>query len=285
MNKYYILYNPLAGSRASEEASRELSEVFSGEDLSYVDITDIDDIKDFCSKLDNDDSLILSGGDGTLNRFVNNISGMDIAFDVLYYPTGTGNDFFHDVDSNKEDKVCKINKYLKNLPKVTVKGIEKYFLNGVGYGIDGYCCEVGDKQKETSDKPVNYTTIAIKGLLFHYKPTNAVVTVDGKEYTFKKVWMASTMKGRYYGGGMMNAPKQDRLDPEKKVSVVLFHGSGKLKTLSIFPSIFEGKHINHKETVTVITGHEVNVKYDRPSSLQIDGETILNVSEYSVTAN
>ena len=71
---------------------------------------------------------------------------------------------------------------------------KKYkFINGIGYGIDGYCCEVGDKMREEAVKDINYTSIAIKGLLFHYHPTNATVTVDGRKHTYKKVWLAPTM--------------------------------------------------------------------------------------------
>ena len=76
---------------------------------------------------------------------------------------------------------------------MTVNGKQYRFLNGIGYGIDGYCCQVGDEQREKSTKPVNYTAIAIKGLLFHYKPTNAVVTVDGETHNYRKVWLAPTM--------------------------------------------------------------------------------------------
>ena len=47
--------------------------------------------------------------------------------------------------------------------------MKRRFINGIGFGIDGYCCEVGDQLKAKSDKPVNYASIAIKGLLFHYK--------------------------------------------------------------------------------------------------------------------
>ncbi len=34
-----------------------------------------------------------------------------------------------------------MNAYLHNLPRVPVHGKTRLFLNGVGYGIDGYCCE------------------------------------------------------------------------------------------------------------------------------------------------
>ena len=36
--------------------------------------------------------------------------------------------------------------------------------------------------------------------------------------------------------------------------------------------------------VQILTGHEITVRFDRPTALQIDGETILGVTEYSVRA-
>jgi diacylglycerol kinase family enzyme len=143
---------------------------------------------------------------------------------------------------------------------------------------------VGDAQKKTSEKPVNYTAIAIKGLLLHYKPTNATVTVDGQAYHYRKVWLAPTMKGRYYGGGMMATPAQDRNDAEGNLSLLVFHGSGKLHTLAVFPSIFKGTHIKHKKIVSIHKGKNIHVVFDRPSTIQIDGETITGVTEYTAKA-
>ena len=36
--------------------------------------------------------------------------------------------------------------------------------------------------------------------------------------------------------------------------------------------------------VKVFTGKEITVKFDRPCALQIDGETVLGVTEYKVKA-
>ncbi|MBR5187525.1 MAG: diacylglycerol kinase family protein, partial [Clostridia bacterium] len=175
-----------------------------------------------------------------------------------------------------------INHYIKDLPSVAVNGKKSKFINGVGFGIDGYCCEVGDQVKSESKLP-NYTAIAIKGLLFHFKPVTATVVVDGKETVFEKVWIAPTMFGRYYGGGMMPTPAQDRNTSDKTVSLMVFHGSGKLKTLSIFPSIFKGEHIKKEKYVTILQGKNIKVTFNRPASLQIDGETVLNVTNYHVS--
>ena len=83
---------------------------------------------------------------------------------------------------------------------------------------------------------------------------------------------------------MKVTPEQDRFDPEGKVSFAVLHGTGKIRTLMIFPSIFEGEHVKHTEAVEVHTGNEVTVEFDRPMALQVDGETILDVSSYTVRA-
>ena len=65
---------------------------------------------------------------------------------------------------------------------------------------------------------------------------------------------------------------------------MLFHGSGKIKTLAIFPSIFKGEHVKHTDCVTVLEGKTITVEFDSPRALQIDGETVLGVTSYTATA-
>ncbi len=282
MAKYNVLYNPLAGNGKGENAAKKLKELLNGDELTFTDMTKVSDYRALFASMPEDERVIISGGDGTLNRFINDTEEVAFANPVYYYATGSGNDFLKDIGGNVGDKPVCIDKYLKALPAVDVKGKSYRFINGIGYGIDGYCCEVGDKLRETSDKPINYAGIAIKGLLFHYHPTAATVIVDGVEHKYKKVWLAPTMNGRYYGGGMIPTPKQDRLNKEHTVSVMVYYGSGKIKSLAVFPSIFKGEHVNHKEMVEVLSGKEITVRFDSPAALQVDGETIVGVTEYSV---
>lgn len=282
MAKYNVLYNPLAGNGKGENAAKKLKELLNGDELTFTDVTKVSDYRALFASMPEDERVIVSGGDGTLNRFINDTEEIAFANPVYYYATGSGNDFLKDIGGNVGDKPVCIDKYLKALPTVDVKGKSYRFINGIGYGIDGYCCEVGDKLRETSDKPINYAGIAIKGLLFHYHPTSATVIVDGVEHKYKKVWLAPTMNGRYYGGGMIPTPKQDRLNKEHTVSVMVYYGSGKIKSLAVFPSIFKGEHVNHREMVEVLSGKEITVRFDSPAALQVDGETIIGVTEYSV---
>lgn len=279
--KYHVLYNMIAGHGNSREKAERLNSILEGE-ICYYDVTSVS-YPELVGSIGADDAIVICGGDGTLNRFINAVDGIDFANDVLYYPIGTGNDFVRDIGVDTSAPFS-VKKYIKDLPTVTVEGKTYRFLNNVGFGIDGYCCEVGDNLKKTSTKPVNYTSIAIKGLLFHYSSKGATVVVDGKEYRFGRVWLAPTMKGRYYGGGMMASPEQDRLAEDGRLSVMLFHNGGRLATLMAFPSIFKGEHVNKKKMVSVISGYDISVKFDAPATVQIDGETILGVTEYRAYA-
>ena len=281
--QYYVLYNPLAGNGTAEEKVHALHDKIH-HDLIKCDMTKIDSYEDFFSKINSDDIVILCGGDGTLNRFINETDHLDIPCDFWYFPAGTGNDFLSDLGKTAEEAPFSIKKYLYNLPHVTVNGKTYRFINNMSFGIDGYCCEIGDKKKAESTKKVDYTAIAITGMLYDYKPTNATVIVDGVEHHFKKVWLCPTMKGRYCGGGMNISPKQDRLNPDGELSVMIFYGGGRLRTLIAFPSIFKGEHVKHKKMVKILTGKDIVVKFDSPRSAQVDGETILNVTEYHAYA-
>lgn len=276
----YILYNSLSNNKQGKNAADKYFEKH--QDSVLTDVINID-YKEFFNNLKEDDEVTIVGGDGTLNRFINELGDKKIICNVYLVPAGTGNDFYHDVVNEENQEKIVLNQYLENLPTVTVNGMTRKFINGIGFGIDGYCCEVGDALKEKSDKPINYTGIAIKGLLFHFKPVNATITVDGVTENFKNVWLAPTMKGRFYGGGMMVAPNQDRTNAGV-VSTVVYHTASKIKALMVFPSIFKGEHTKKEKMVKIFTGKEIKVEFNRPTALQIDGETVKNVTTYTVRA-
>lgn len=281
--KYFFLYNPLAG----EGKTLSLAEKMKSEsdvEIIYEDLTKIDDFYSFSAKLGDADKLIVCGGDGTLNRFINSVGEAEIKNEIIYYPAGSGNDFMHDLNRRESDGAFSLKGLVENLPSVTIKGKKYRFINGVGFGVDGYVCAEGNRLRNKGKK-VNYTAIAVKGLLFAFKPVNATVIVDGKEYRYSKVWMTTSMKGRFFGGGMKITPNQDRNSADGKISVLIAHSLGKLKIASLFPSIFEGKHVKYTQYIDIHKCHSMTVKYDRPCDLQIDGETFLDVTEYSVTAD
>ncbi|MBQ6847806.1 MAG: diacylglycerol kinase family protein [Clostridia bacterium] len=278
--KYYFLFNPLAGKGRAEHFALELDRENPDATKCY-DMTKIDSFAEFLTKLSAEDALVICGGDGTLNGFINKTANLEIKNDILYFPAGSGNDFMKDLNRVQEDKEFRINDYIKNLPVVTIKGRDYRFINGVGFGIDGVVCAEGDRLR-SKGKKVDYTTLAVK-CLARFKPVNATVTIDGVEKKYQNVWMTTTMKGRFFGGGMMVAPDQKRDDKDGKISVLVAHSLSRLRILTLFPSIFKGKHIKYTKYIDLLKCDSISVEYDTPCALQMDGEPMLEITGYSAT--
>lgn len=277
----YVLYNPLSTRCMKvEEMTEKLRAIDAEEDLRFISVKEIEDGKAFMESLKKDDDIVIAGGDGTLNRLVNQLDFASYPYKVFLLKAGNGNDFLRDLNELKEDYI-EITDYLKNLPEVTLNGVTTKYINGVGFGVDGMVCVESDKLKAKGKKKINYTTLSIKLLLFKFKKVNAKVIVDGKEYNFKKVFIGSAMNGKYYGGGMREAPNQDR--KSDKISVIVWHDFSKLGALMLFPKIFTGEHVNKEKKIAVLEGKEVEMIFDRPTDLQIDGESYHAVTSYKVS--
>lgn len=254
MSKAYLLYNPNV-KNGNIQDNLDALEVVIDDEVVFSDLTQSGMPMTLLEKLEEDDYLILCGGDGTLNRFANDTANMNIQNEILYFPCGANNDFAAEFQKSYGCNPFRITQYLQELPTVTVNGKTCRFLNGVGLGIDS------------------------RSSISKYKPVGATVKVDGVTHRFEKVWMTPTMYGKFYGGGMIPAPKQKRGDGH--LSLMVLHGSSKLKTRMLFSSICKGSLTSHQKYVSAFCGRNITVTFDEPRSLQIDGETIENVLTYT----
>lgn len=276
----YILYNPKANNE-----NNDLNIITVGDEndkmaVEKINLLDLD-VHAFCETLTKDDRVLIVGGDGTLHHFANNSYGVEFPCAVCVLRSGTGNDFLNDIGQLDSERLIDIRPYLKGLPKVCVNGSERYFINGVGLGVDGAVCHgVEEYKRSHPNKKANYTVIALKELGFNYKRPTGKVIVDGAEHEYTDIWAVSTMWGKFYGGGMMIAPGQDRASG--KVSVMAMHGGSRVKTLSVFTKVKKGNHVKHTDMVEIYEGYDVKVVFDAPCDLQIDGEVVTGVTEYRV---
>lgn len=279
----YVLFNPYANNKKGELGARELEKKFPSDELTFLDISKLENLSEYVSHLNHDDQIILAGGDGTLNHLVNRLQDISIPCELWFYPCGSGNDFIRDVNERNDKGLTNLKKYIQNLPKASVKEKSYRFVNNVAFGIDGYCCEMADIHRAKSNKKVNYTTIALKGLLYDFKPKKGRVTVDGVTKEYERIWMAPTMNGRFIGGGMMITPMQNRLCSPKTLTLCVVHDCSKWRLLSVFLTVFKGTHVKYTDIIDFITVHkEAAVEFDEPCAVQIDGETVRNVTSYTV---
>ncbi len=281
----YLFYNEKANSGkivdSIESIKNELEESLK-EKITLISSSQRD-LSNFIPQLEHTDKAIIIGGDGTINYQINHLPiDNELPCELYLYPYGSGNDFYNDVKEyqDKNTKLISLNNYLKSLPIIEVKGSTYRFINGIGYGIDGECCKKAEELKKQGCKDIDYSKITV-GLLFKgYKAPYSTLKVDGVEVReFDHTIISATMKGKYYGGGMMVAPLQNR--NSDLLTNVCVHSKSRLKVLLTFPKIFKGKHTKSK-IASIHTGRLFEVSFNSPTALQIDGEVIEDVLSYKV---
>lgn len=273
----FILYNPMANGGNGYAGVQRVVDALWDQRPEVRDITQLD-VAPFLMGLTEKDSVTICGGDGTLHHVVNALDGQMPAVPVYVWWFGTGNDFLRDVREKTTDRRVLLNDYIRELPTAEINGQRIRFLNNCSFGMDGQICELGDEKKQKRKTKVSYAALAVRLAMTGYHWTNATVTVDGQTRSYKKVWMASAMNGRYVGGGMLLAPGQKRLGDD--LCCLVWHDTGRLGTLLRLPALLWGGHVNMKSKCDVFFGKEIAVQFDRPTAIQLDGEVISGVTSY-----
>lgn len=273
-----LLYNPLSRNGKNEKFIQKIIYKLKkdGRPVVSYSILAIDDVDLFLSGCNEDDRIIIVGGDGTINHLANRIKGLSFTQDLCMYQAGTGNDFIRSLKT--KEKVVSIKKYIQDLPSVTYQDKKRYFLNGVGAGLDGLIAYLVNHSKYKKNK-LNYFRHAFEGFA-KFKPISGTITIDDLTFKEEKLWFASIMHSAYFGGGMKIAPDAHRAKDE--LNLVIVKNIPKWLLIIIFPTIYLGWHVMFKKWVKVYKGHHISVVFDKPTHLQIDGDVEYPIQSFHV---
>ncbi|WP_025725457.1 diacylglycerol/lipid kinase family protein [Acholeplasma granularum] len=273
-----ILYNPLSNKGKNVKIAEKLEKQSNKKGIKsqILNLLDIHNVESFLSAYSSDDRIIIIGGDGTLNRIVNQINDTEILPQVFMYKAGTGNDFIRSVKT--KGKFVDIKPYIKNLPTIEVNGKTEKFLNGAGVGFDGFVCYNVNVSKSAKNKS-NYFKNVFKSFI-NYKPVSALIDVDGKVFEENKVWFVTAMNAQFFGGGMRLAPKMRR--DKDYLELVIVKKIPKWLLIILFPSIYLGLHRFLYKYVQFYQGKRIKVELLTDSYLQRDGEHEYPVRKFEV---
>lgn len=263
-----ILYNPLSKNNKGNVQTHKLIRYYKKNNIPFrlKSIVKISDMKVFLENKKQFNKVILLGGDGTINRFVNNTFDYDIKQDIYLKRNGSGNDYLRSLKNN--DKLAQ---YIMEAKYDT--SVETKYINSVGMGLDGYVGYLTDQSIKKGKLHYFYNTL--KGLI-QYIPEPLHLQVDGNEYSFKKAYLVVMSNGKYFGGGMKVAPDGNIND--ENLDVLVLHSARKIMVLPIFLSIYFGKHRKFKKYVFFKKGKCVKASYTTPQISQADGETFYDVT-------
>lgn len=119
MPKIYAFYNPLAGNGSCKE-DVNLLELLYDDEIIYCDMTQSETYETQLFALRPEDLLILCGGDGTVNRFLNLVQDTPIACDILLFPLGTRNNFARFLGHRFGDAPFSVKDRLMDSPSISV---------------------------------------------------------------------------------------------------------------------------------------------------------------------
>lgn len=264
-----LLYNPLSKNSKSNILTHKLVRYYKKNNIPFrlKSILKIQDIQVFLEEKAHIDNIILLGGDGTINRFINDTYDINIKQNIYLKKNGSGNDFLRTlVDQDNESQ------YIMEMKTDT--NINRKFMNGAGLGIDGYVGYLIDKSEKKGK--LSYFLNTLKALV-KYIPEPLDVEIDGKEYHFKKAFLITMNNGRYFGGGMKISP--DAMINNEELDIIIVHSISKLLILPIFFTIYVGKHILFKRWVFHTKGKQIKATFTTPQISQADGE-----NDYDITA-
>lgn len=230
-------------------------------------------------------SLVLIGGDGTVNQCLNGIPDFNRA-ELSVLPTGSGNDFCRNKDIPKsldtqiEHIAAKKNSLLVDRCTITYSlsgaaPITKQFIVSTGLGYDAAICHMAEhsKLKKILNKiklgKLVYVLIGIKEI-FGANLTEMDITIDGKTTHYKDVFFIATMNQPFEGGGVAMTPNAS--DCDGTLDFMIFSGVSRLKALCTIPLLYVKKHAG-KPGVTLLTGKEVSVTSSAARIIHCDGES------------
>jgi len=229
-------------------------------------------------------SIVLIGGDGTVNQCLNGVPDFD-RLHLSVIPTGSGNDFCRNknIPDKLEEQITHIvekkNQMSVDLGTLTysrnsLAPVTQRFIVSTGIGYDAEICHLANQSK--LKKALNklklgklvYLLIGIK-CIFSADLSDMRITLDGETKDYSNVFFVATMNQPYEGGGVAMTPKAD--DTDGQLDFLIFHGVSRFKALCTIPLLYVKKHAG-KPGVTMLTGKDIVVSSSNSRVIHTDGE-------------
>ncbi|TVR69274.1 MAG: diacylglycerol kinase family lipid kinase [Spirochaetaceae bacterium] len=223
--------------------------------------------------------VIALGGDGTLFEVINGLMrgatgtaypGAPLPCPVGQIPLGTGNSFIQDLGlSTAEEAIQAIltgRTRPVDLGTLTCAAGTYSFINCLGAGFVSSVAHRAERYKRFG--ALSYV-IGVLQETIALAPGELTLTVDGSRME-REALFVEICNSRYTGGNMMMAPGA-RID-DGLLDVVLMSRTTRRKLLTLFPSIFSGKHVEDP-VIEVFRGRSISLRTATPWRLTPDGET------------
>lgn len=264
----FFIINPHSGnknkSRIINKISSEINQqIFKPEIIQTETIKQLSDTLETIKK-DNENIVVAVGGDGTINRIVNEIVDSNIRFGII--PRGSGNGLARElhIPQTISGAIRVINQF--NFRKIDVLQLNNlYSVNVSGVGFDAVIAQKFANLKHRGFK--NYLRITAQEIKA-IKPDTYNLFIDGYELN-AEVYLISFANSRQWGNNAYIAPKA-KID-DGLIDVVLLHPFPLLPAPIMVAELFT-KKIAQSQYIDTIKAKTVTIKKAGDIFAHIDGE-------------
>ncbi len=225
--------------------------------------------------------LVCVGGDGTLHEAVNGAYSALSEYpmpEIATLPSGTGSDLARSLGIPHDPaaacaRLAHPRRLLSDLGVVSYRDGEssrrRYFVNAAGMGYDAEVVSRRDGFARYARGTLPFLA-AVAVTLLRYQNKEVTVALDGVT-SRQRVNLLVAAIGRFFGGGMMIAPRAAMDDGW--FDVVTLGDVGRLELVYNVPGIYRGVHLRHPK-VKVERARHVRVESRQSMLIQADGELL-----------
>jgi diacylglycerol kinase (ATP) len=246
---WVVVINPVSGAGKGAVLGTEVAGFFTEKGLPYqiITATSADKLsKSLTEFLDKNSSsingVIAVGGDGLAHLVLQIAVPRKIAFSVI--PAGTGNDFVRALGWSLNEIKTQLNHVISSPPSKIDLGLvdSEWFGAVLSTGFDSVVNEKANTLKWPKG-PMKYN-VSIAMELPKFKPLNYVIELDNQIIETEAMLIAVGNVSSY-GGGMKVCPHADLRDG--LFDVMVLRPVSKIEFVKVFPTVFSGKHIEHRQ--------------------------------------
>lgn len=275
-----LVYNPTAGRYPSRMLTERAAKVLEshGWQVGIEVSTDGSQIPVLAREAvqENLDSIIIVGGDGSINKALPSLVGTDTALGVL--PAGTGNVWAQELGlpglswtrwRALEESAHRLANGVTRQVDIGKCG-DRYFLLWSGIGIDAFVVHRIEprEQWEKNFTLVRYAADVVWSAS-RWQGVDIRVLVDGTQVEGKYM-LVEVSNIRLYAGGLATLSPQATLD-DGLMELWLFEGDSLEEILRQAWALLSGRHVN-SERVKFVQFKRIVLESDSPIYLQMDGE-------------
>ena len=231
-------------------------------------------------------SILVIGGDGTLNEAVNGIMRQkrfhsdEIKIGMI--TVGTGNDWgrMYEIPASYKKQVKILQKghtFLQDVGMVKYRYAsdeeKRYFVNIAGMGYDALVAKKTNILKQRGRGGAIMYLVSLVSGLFQYENTELKIETDGQKVFSGKVFTLSIGICKYNGGGMMQLP--NAIPDDGLFDVTLIEKTTKMRVIRNIKNLYDGSFISMKEEKT-FTGKKFSITAYPADKLYLetDGESL-----------